>query len=700
MGSMRMKDNPSRLFRNIIVRIVIVSSATVPLGALYVVALLSLNHVQKMGLLIVLPCLSCLLLAVNFAIHKLYLKPLFAALEKIQSGASITEKEQLAAERRALIYPHFSIIMSFILFSCGGSLLALILMKWTGLKTDGAIYILSSAITTSFIAGIACFYVLRPPIQKALALIMKRSGSKFEKPPFFVPIAVNLTVSFVLIITLIPVFLGLLSYTLLKRTTLAADNLFHLKQLSKIGKYVDDSYRNSNDVSGLLIALNDPQEFYCLADTQFNPINCNNTPPSPEIAEALKSLPEGSTIEDVSNSLVWSWVPAQNNQARLIAAWAPQRAETLRTQVKHYYLAAAIIMIFVGAALGILSAASISEPLRKFSTIAVAISEGKRDIEIPSGAEDETGVLARAFSKMTTVLLSQLHDEIENGRSLMKSINEAVQTLAPMAGELVAIANQQASGSVQQAGAAEQAATTSQEIASVSRQIAQHAAEVASAAAGASQVTESGKSILNQTKTEFDDVQLKMKNIADAVLRLGDQSQEIGQILLIIEEIGEQTNLLALNASIEAVGAGESGRRFGVVAQEIRRLSQTTANSTKQINEIVSRMQKSVSSSIMHAEEGDKAVTAGMKMLNKMNKLFGNIFEATKGAVPRLKEIDLMTAQQATASEQMSKTIDEVKETSHQAANFAQELKSSVEELDKIVTILKNNLDKSSSERF
>jgi len=336
----------------------------------------------------------------------------------------------------------------------------------------------------------------------------------------------------------------------------------------------------------------------------------------------------------------------------------------------------------------------IARPLKDLSENAVRISKGDLDVGVTAGGDDETGILARAFNRMTKVILNQLQGELNRGKQMMESINNAVNSLAPMSRELVAIAEQQASGSMEQASAAEEAATTSGEIVAVSKQIAENASDVSKNAEAMLELTEKGQQRINLTKEEFDNINEKMKNIAKAVLTLGEESQEIGGVVRIIDEISEQTNLLALNASIEAVGAGEHGRRFGVVAQEIRRMSQSTAQSTKKIKEIINRMQNAVSSSIMHAEEGDKAVLSGRKAIDETTIMFDQILQANKAGAPRLREINLMTSQQATASEQMANTIAEVRESANQSSAAASELQASIRELENIVKELQLHLEK------
>ena len=357
--------------------------------------------------------------------------------------------------------------------------------------------------------------------------------------------------------------------------------------------------------------------------------------------------------------------------------------------IRNFYISLMVFAVFLTVFLALAATRELTRPVRSLKLAANRVKEGDYDISLRLVGNDEFTELGEAFNQMTLATRTQL----EHGKNLLTAIGNAVKTLAPMSEAMVSISEEEASASIEQASAAEEAATTAQEIVSVAKQIAENAANVSELGETTRNITESGADKLLSTRSNFDDINAKMKDIAKAVLDLGDRSQEIGAVTSIIDEISEQTNLLALNAAIEAVGAGEHGQRFGVVAQEIRRLAQNTANSTKKIHENIERMQKSVSSSIMFAEEGDKAVSAGLNVLEELSSIFNDIFNANKNTAPRLKEIGLMTSQQASASEQMTKTINEVRETAHRGSSASGEIQSSIKELDVIISQLKSHTD-------
>ena len=344
-----------------------------------------------------------------------------------------------------------------------------------------------------------------------------------------------------------------------------------------------------------------------------------------------------------------------------------------------------ISIIIAGSALalivGIGASAEVTRPIRALRTIAEQIREGHYDQSVHIVTDDEFAELGEIFNKMTEKLLAQLN----RSQSMLDSIDRAVGTLAPMSKELISISEQQSTISIEQSSAAEEAATAGIEIAAVAKQIAMHASEVSAGAEKTLNTTRQGQNYLDLTREKFDDIDVRMNNIANAVVEINRHSQDIGDIVRLINDISEQTNILSLNAAIEAVGAGVQGKRFGIVAQEVRRLAQNTAQSTGKIQDIIDRMKNSVDSAIILVEEGNKAVGKGREAMGEMAKSFNEIFKANADATPRLKEIGLMTSQQATASEQMTHNITEMREKAYHGSSSAAEIQSSLKQLDTLI---------------
>jgi methyl-accepting chemotaxis protein len=339
--------------------------------------------------------------------------------------------------------------------------------------------------------------------------------------------------------------------------------------------------------------------------------------------------------------------------------------------------------------IGYTAALETTQPVRILKEAADKINEGDYRKPVTIISNDEFAELGTAFNMMTKGLVS----ELEKSQSMVSGINEAVKTLAPMSKELVTISNQQASSSLQQAAAAEQAVIASQETASVARQIAGNADEVSQSANNSLKLTEEGRAYIIQTKMKFDEINQAVQKISDATKDLGKRSEVIGGIVEIINELSNQTNLLALNALLEAAGAGEYGRRFGVVADEVQRLAKRTTESTKIIQDIITGIQSAVDESEVLVKDSDDSIKSSLEYIEKMSSMFSVIYDYNNEASNQLKEITLMTSQQSSASEQMSKTISEVKETAEQESEAAASIQESLKSLDELIISLQSHIE-------
>ena len=176
------------------------------------------------------------------------------------------------------------------------------------------------------------------------------------------------------------------------------------------------------------------------------------------------------------------------------------------------------------------------------------------------------------------------------------------------------------------------------------------------------------------------------------MLELGKQSQRAGGILDIINELSEQTNILAINATIEAVGAGEAGKRFTVVADEIRRLADRVGVSSREIRDLIDDMRAAANTTVMATEEGSKAVDEGRRSVTQITDLWERIAELISNTAEAASEIELSTQQQTSAVEQVNTALAEVTQgaregevTAKQAREMASELANLARSLARLV---------------
>lgn len=245
-------------------------------------------------------------------------------------------------------------------------------------------------------------------------------------------------------------------------------------------------------------------------------------------------------------------------------------------------------------------------------------------------------------------------------RTLTRQIGGAVQDLTSSSAELQVAANQQATGSGEQASALVEVSSTMKELLSTSRQITDSAKRVAQIADGTAEVARVGDDQVARAMEAVSGIKRQVDVIVAHMLDLGQNSQQIGGILGIIKELAEQTNILAINAAIEAAGAGESGRRFAVVAEEIRKLADRVGGSAGEIRVLIEEIRSSSNTTVMATEEGAKAVEAGSRQFGELAASFRRIVDSVGTTAEAAREIELSIKQQTTAVEQVNVAINDV----------------------------------------
>jgi methyl-accepting chemotaxis protein len=265
-------------------------------------------------------------------------------------------------------------------------------------------------------------------------------------------------------------------------------------------------------------------------------------------------------------------------------------------------------------------------------------------------------------------------------RSLASQVGAAVHHIQTSSAELQSAANQQATGAKEQATAMSEISTTISELLATSRQIAESARRVAEIADQTATAARSGDLTVEKGRESISGIRRQVDVIVHHMLDLGKKSQQIGAVLEIVSELAEQTNILAINASIEAAGAGDAGRRFGVVADEIRKLADRVGGSTKEIRGLIDDVRSAVNTTVMTTETGSKAVEAGADQFGRVAAAFGQISSQVATTTEAAKEIELSTKQQATAVEQVNVAITNVSQaTKETEVSTGQTLRTAAE---------------------
>jgi len=265
-------------------------------------------------------------------------------------------------------------------------------------------------------------------------------------------------------------------------------------------------------------------------------------------------------------------------------------------------------------------------------------------------------------------------------RSLASQIGAAVHHIQTSSAELQSAANQQATGAKEQASAMSEISTTISELLATSRQIAESARRVSEIADQTAIAAKTGDLTVEKGRESINGIRRQVDVIVHHMLDLGKKSQQIGSVLEIVSELAEQTNILAINATIEAAGAGEAGRRFGVVADEIRKLADRVGGSTKEIRGLIDDVRSAVNTTVMTTETGSKAVEAGADQFGRVAAAFSQISGQVSTTTEAAKEIELSTKQQATAVEQVNVAITNVSQaTKETEVSTGQTLRTAAE---------------------
>ena len=290
------------------------------------------------------------------------------------------------------------------------------------------------------------------------------------------------------------------------------------------------------------------------------------------------------------------------------------------------------------------------------------------------------------------VLTGSIDRTLESLRGLVGSVRVGGESIGSAASQVLVAAREQAASASEQSSAVAETTATIEELAATAAQIAETSGQVAVFAAETLGFAEQGQVAVAASVAAMDSIATRVDQIAVRALGLGEKGQEIGRILVVIDELADQTNLLALNAAIEAARAGEHGRGFAVVAAEVRKLAERSSESAGQIQSIVTQIQAETNATILASEQGSREVVAGSalarEVVGSLEKISGMVDETTTAA----KEISIATQQQRSASDQVVSAMTQVAEVSRQYAVGSKQAAAAATELNTLAGNLRASI--------
>jgi methyl-accepting chemotaxis protein len=329
-----------------------------------------------------------------------------------------------------------------------------------------------------------------------------------------------------------------------------------------------------------------------------------------------------------------------------------------------------VIILCIAAGLTTLLTRSISVPIGKAVEVTEMLAAGKLTMDVAVDRKDEFGDQAIALKGM-----------VEKWRDIVGSIKEASDGIAISGAQLSGSAGNMSDGANQQADRAQQVAAASEEMSQTVNDIARSAENMSSVASQTALTAQSGGKTVAEAVREVEEIASTVSESADHITSLAKLSQKIGDIISIINEIADQTNLLALNAAIEAARAGEHGRGFAVVADEVRKLAERTTAATSEVTGIIKEIQTNVTSAVSSIDQVSAKVERGVSLSNKAGSELHHIVKSVDDLQAMVQQIAVALDEMTATSDQISHDIESISSIATQTSQSSGEVTRASREL-------------------
>ena len=339
-------------------------------------------------------------------------------------------------------------------------------------------------------------------------------------------------------------------------------------------------------------------------------------------------------------------------------------------QMRVILLVSAAVSFAFAAIVSLAVTRSITTPIEKNIRLAETLADGNLSVEIVADRNDEFGDEMKAYRMM-----------VEKWKKLITQVKTASESVASASHELSASAEQVSKGASVQVVRTRQVSTASAEMSQVSLDVAKNANSISASAKEMVRTADSGSAIVDKSVAEVNEIALTVRKSSDFVRELGDQSEKIGEIILVINDIADQTNLLALNAAIEAARAGDAGRGFAVVADEVKKLAERTGRSTQEIAATITSIKSGLDNAVKSMDEASARVKAGVGLSNQTGTALREIVSSSSSLQSMVQQIAAAIEEMNSTTNGIAKDIEQVALVAEDSSNAADQMTRAALEL-------------------
>ena len=442
---------------------------------------------------------------------------------------------------------------------------------------------------------------------------------------------------------------------------------FNLEEVSKYLKEYEKLLSNDEDKKLLEADVGSYKAYIELVRNEILPKSRQNDKEAADIVVTQLSMFGFKTLESLDAHMEFN-----RKNAEIYTQMA--RETSSRGQ------AASVIVILLGilfaAGLGAFTLRNIKSSLKQIQTTVSRIeSDLDFTVRVDTSNHDEIGQTSQA--------LNRLLDKLQGN---LKSIAHGAESVASAAGQMATTSNQVATASQQQSAAASDMAATVEEMTVSVNHVADRAQEADHISNESGRLAISGEKVIGQTVSDIQDIAATVHDAANLIHGLEQHSQQISKVVTVIKEVADQTNLLALNAAIEAARAGEQGRGFAVVADEVRKLAERTSSSTQEIATTIDAMRASAGNAVSSMQEVVSKVSIGVERAQEASVSIKQIGEGSRNAVAIVEEIASAIREQGAATNNIATQVERIAQMSEESSAAAANSADTANDLDRLAT--------------